>query len=174
MYLPQETRKDRYSYLFHKFFCHQDWNVGIVDEPICAFLEPDAKPGVRWFPPLGRGKYLADPFGIVKEGEAYVFCEEFDYGSYKGVITRITLSEDGRPASRRVAIETPFHISYPYLFEWQGNVYCVPETHEAREIALFKASESADSWTPNRRREFSTRSRCCRNWRSWEHFFRKA
>ena len=111
------------------------------------FLEPDAKPEVRWFPPLGRGRYLADPFGIVKGGQVHILCEEFDYRSYKGVITRIRLSEDSRAASRRVAIDMPFHMSYPYLVEWKGDVYCVPEMHEAREIGLFKANEFPDSWS---------------------------
>jgi len=131
---------------FHDFFCHMDWNIGIVKEPISVFLEPEAKPTVRWFPSVGRGRYLADPFGIVNEGRAYVLCEEFDYQSYKGVIAQIPLSEDGSPAARRTAIEMPFHMSYPYLFEWQGAIYCVPETYQAQEISLYKAGGFPDSW----------------------------
>ena len=146
-YIAEETRRDAYAKLFHDLFCHQDWNVGIVEEPIDIFLEPGAQPEVRWFMPAGRGRYLADPFGIVRDGRAYVLCEEFDYRSYKGVIARIELSEDGFPVSRKVAIEMPFHMSYPYVFEWQGDIYCVPETYQAREISLYKANEFPDSWT---------------------------
>ena len=132
---------------FHDLFCHMDWNVGIVDEPISAFVEGDAKPEVRWFPPVGSGRYLADPFGIVHDGRAYVFCEDFDYQSSKGVIAQIRLSEDGTPSDRQTAIEMPFHMSYPCLFEWHGEIYCVPETHQAEEIGLYRATRFPSSWT---------------------------
>ncbi len=124
-----------------------EWNVGVVNQPIQAFLESDARPEVQWFPPLGRGKYLADPFGVWHDGQAYVFCEEFDYRTNKGVITRFRLSDGGRPSSGKVVIEMPFHLSFPFLLPFEGQIYCVPETFQAREIALYQADPFPDRWT---------------------------
>lgn len=145
MYLAKETIKDRYAKLFHDLFCHMQWNTVVVQEAIERFLDREAKPKVRWFPPVEGGRYLADPFGLVRDGRAHVLCEEFDYQSNRGFISWIRLSEDGLPISRGTAIRMPFHMSYPYLLEWKGDVYCVPETHQAREISLYKATEFPDS-----------------------------
>ena len=145
-YLASDGLRHEVARRFHDLFCHQSWNVGIVDEPIRAFLEDDLQPSVQWLPPLGKGTYLADPFGITLEGRAYVFCEEFDYQSYKGVIVRIQISEEGLPISKRIALQAPFHMSYPYILEHNGDVYCIPETHEAGEIGLYRPDEFPDRW----------------------------
>ena len=38
-----------------------DWNVGIVDKPIDAFLDPNFRPQVQWLAPRA-GRFVADPF----------------------------------------------------------------------------------------------------------------
>jgi hypothetical protein len=40
----------------------------------------------------------------------------------------------------------PFHVAYPYLFEHEGEAYCVPETSQANEVGLFKALEFPFRW----------------------------
>lgn len=40
----------------------------------------------------------------------------------------------------------PWHTSYPYLFEAEGNLYCVPETHQARQVTLYRARRYPDEW----------------------------
>ncbi len=146
-YLAGDGVKYELARRFHDLFCHQSWNVGIVNAPIRSFLEDDARPSVQWLPPLGKGKYLADPFGLTLQGQTYIFCEEFDYQSYKGIIVGILLSEEGFPISRRIAIQSPFHMSYPYILEYGGHIYCVPETHEAREIGLYRPDEFPNRWS---------------------------
>jgi hypothetical protein len=82
-------------------------------------------------------KNLADPFVIVRNQQRYLFCEEFDYSVSKG---RIVLAEmsDRKILELRTIIELPIHVSYPYLLHENGELYCVPETHEAEEIGLYK------------------------------------
>jgi hypothetical protein len=46
-----------------------------------------------------------------------------------------------------VAIELPIHMSYPFLLEHRGSIYCVPETCQAREVGLFKAIDFPRRWT---------------------------
>jgi len=125
---------------------HIEWNIGFVRSPISAFLEPGFRSPISWFPPTDPGKYLADPFAIVRDDLVYVLCEEFDYWKNKGRIVSIELTDWRRPAKARVAIELPIHVSYPYLLENQGRVYCVPETRRAREVALYEAEEFPDKW----------------------------
>jgi hypothetical protein len=38
-------------------------------------------------------------------------------------------------------------MSYPFLFRHEGEIYCVPETSEAREVALYQAERFPYRWT---------------------------
>lgn len=72
-------------------------------------------------------------------------CEEFDYSRRKARIISFELRED-IPSKPDVAIELAVHTSYPYLLEWQGNYYCIPETYQANEIGLYKAYDFPHAW----------------------------
>jgi hypothetical protein len=37
-------------------------------------------------------------------------------------------------------------MSYPYLFEHKGEIYCIPEIYQAREVCLYKAEEFPHKW----------------------------
>lgn len=125
---------------------HATWNVGIVEEPIEVFLEPGARPRVRWLTPLGKGRFVADPFAVIRNQELYIFCEEFDYRLGKGRIACIQLGEGRAPSEPQPIIQSPIHMSHPYLLEHQGSIYCVPETIQAREIRLYKAKSFPLEW----------------------------
>lgn len=102
---------------------------------------------MSWFPAIGKGKYLADPFGIVRGGVPYVLCEEFDYASHRGRIVCFRVADHDGMTSRKTVIEEAFHLSYPYLLEWRGRIYCVPETQQAQEITLYEENSFPDTWT---------------------------
>lgn len=136
-------------------FRHQDWAVGVIDAPIheaagLAATGATKPPSVRWLPkPAGR--FLADPFGISRyedrEGGLTILAEDFDWSEGRGCIVSIA-SPDGQTfeVPRRV-IELPCHMSYPFLFEHEGSIYCVPETHQACEVALYRANSSLREWS---------------------------
>lgn len=131
-----------------RLFRYDMWNVGIVNEPIGAFLESNTadERDIIWFPRLRRGMYLADPFGIPRDGKIFVFCETYDYRSLKGVISCVELSEDGQASPPKLVLRLPFHVSYPYLVEYRGDIYCVPETAEGQEVGLYKAENFPYEW----------------------------
>ena len=146
MYMASGTIRDDVARRFHDLFCHDQWNVGVVRMPIQGFLDHKVRPRVQWFPSLGKGKYIADPFGITRRGETFVFFEEFSYAANRGRICWIRLSGNVTPLEQGVAISMPFHLSYPYLFEWDDEVYCVPESFRANEISLYRADRFPDEW----------------------------
>ena len=53
-------------------------------------------------------------------------------------------------ARLRVVIEKDYHLSYPFLFEWEGQCYMMPETAENRTIELYLAVEFPNRWTLDR------------------------
>jgi hypothetical protein len=137
--------KNRPVEVYNTLFRHAEWNIGIVHAPISVFLKSDSIPEICWLPRYSSGKFLADPFAVTRDGRTYVFCEEFDYLTRKGRIVAFELA-DTRCIEPSVAIELPIHMSYPYLVQHGGQVYCVPETHLAREISLYEPEEFPYQW----------------------------
>ncbi|MET0518269.1 MAG: hypothetical protein ABW005_05470 [Burkholderiaceae bacterium] len=127
------------------------WQVGIVPAAIDA-IGPSTLPGLRarvaWLPPAGTWRYLADPFGLIRGDALHVFVEAFDYRSKHAVIERHEFSLAGLGwRGKRTVLARPFHLSYPFVFEHAGEVFMVPESHQANEIALYRAQDgSLDHW----------------------------
>jgi len=123
------------------------WNVGVVDAPIASFLDPDFRPAVRWFPALPPGEFRADPFGLVHEGSLTILCEHFAYRDDRGFIVALDANASAGRVNCRIAMAPAFHLSYPYLIEHDGQIFCVPESHQAGEVALYRADEFPTRWT---------------------------
>ncbi len=92
-----------------------------------------------------RGHYLADPFVKTRDGNHFCFVEDYDIASKRGKIAVYDLT-DGRVAYLGVALQEEFHLSYPYLFEYQGEIFMCPETSAAREIRVYKCVEFPLRW----------------------------
>jgi hypothetical protein len=127
-------------------FFEDQWNVGLVDEPIDRFLQPIAAPPVSWFPNRDRNRYFADPMGAHVGGTPAVLCETYDYRTQLGSICALGF-DNGRWRPTAVpAIPTEVHASYPFLFKADDDLYCVPETSQAREAVLYKATHLPDGY----------------------------
>ena len=127
-------------------FRHDEWCIGIVERPIASCLKEDIPPEVRWLPNLGPTRYSADPFGITSEDNVTILCEDFDYSTHRGRITALEISETGDVARSDIAISQPFHLSYPYIVQEEGETYCIPESSESGELALYKATCLPYEW----------------------------
>ena len=90
--------------------------------------------------------YVADPFPITRDGRTYVFCEHYPRALGKGVIALFELMPDGTPSPLRRVLERPYHLSYPFLLEHEGDVFMLPETGGAGRIELYRAVRFPDEW----------------------------
>jgi hypothetical protein len=138
--------KDR---LLGLFFTSQ-WNVGVVDRPIHSFLEVAARPPVSWLSEPPRGRYLADPFGLANDGIYTVLVEEFDHRRGSGWIAAVSDLHGASVSPPAPTIPLPTHASYPFLVEYRGEAYCIPEVVEANEAALYRADGWPKTWPPKR------------------------
>jgi len=131
------------------------WNIGVVEAPITKFLDPNFSPHVHWLPSQPSRKYFADPFHCPEIGAnnpkptTSVMVEEYDYAGAKGSISWLSLrKEQGslRIDDRGPAIALPIHLSYPYIFRYDGVVYCVPECSQSHGISLYRAVDPPRVW----------------------------
>lgn len=134
--------KDTYGWLFR----HDQWGIGIVDAPIHRFLEPGFAPEVRWLPAPPRDRIAADPFAVRGNHKTTIVYEELSYRDNKGRLVAVEASDDGGCSSPRIVLDLPMHLSYPFLIEHDGEVYCVPESSQASEVVLYRAAEFPWKW----------------------------
>ncbi len=92
------------------------------------------------------GKAVADPFAIFREGVWYLFFELFQSGSDRAVIgaSRSLNLRDWEPLG--IVLRQPHHLSYPFVFEHDGQVYMMPESRSVRRVDLFRAVEFPHRW----------------------------
>lgn len=90
--------------------------------------------------------YVADPFLIQQGAVWYMFFEVLNRNSRKGDIA-VAKSDGGFCWTYdRIVLSEPFHLSYPYVFEWQNEYFMIPESGEADEIRLYKADNFPYKW----------------------------
>jgi hypothetical protein len=90
---------------------------------------------------------VAHPFMVVKDSSYYLFFTAKNDTISQGGIG-LAESRDGLDWHyRRIVIDEPFDVSYPYVFEWQGSYYMIPEAHTEKSVRLYKATEFPSKWT---------------------------
>lgn len=94
---------------------------------------------------------LADPFLFVHQGRLFLFYEEQVDLRGKGVLKMTSTADLQHWSEEQVVLEEPFHLSYPNVFAYQGEVYMMPETGHNRDIRLYKAlDDSLTQWRYSR------------------------
>jgi len=89
---------------------------------------------------------VADPFLIKVDDRWYMFIEVVSQLSWRGEIAYASSDDGFNWQYGSLVLQEPFHMSYPYVFEWRGDHYMIPETGAARAIRLYKASRFPDRW----------------------------
>jgi len=99
-------------------------------------------------PPRDRG--WADPFVIERDDKYFVFMEEIVYAKGRGHISMMTIEVQPNGSFECTdpvpVIEQPYHMSYPFLLEYQDELYMIPETAENRTVDLYRCTEFPKKW----------------------------
>lgn len=126
------------------------WSIGILagKDPLSLAERADApNPAFRHHDVTDRRvSMVADPFLHPHGGRWYLFYEMLDLDLGRGVISWAASDDTRRWEYGGLALEEPFHLSYPYVFAHGGSIWMIPETKEAREIRLYEAVEFPRRW----------------------------
>jgi hypothetical protein len=92
-----------------------------------------------------RGQNYADPFLFEHNGKRYIFFEEFaDDGP--GTICCAELHGDGTLGDTQPVLTRNYHLSYPFVFEWHGDIYLLPETWDNKTVEVYGAVDFPQRW----------------------------
>jgi hypothetical protein len=90
--------------------------------------------------------FVADPF-IIRANPWFMFFEVWNPHSDKGVIGLATSENGFEWRYERIVLSEEFHLSYPYVFEWENTCYMIPETLGANAACLYRADEFPTRWS---------------------------
>lgn len=101
------------------------------------------------FPPADV--FWADPFVWTRNGRSYVFFEEFCHATRRGRIAALELDDRAHPIAQAfVVVAEPYHLSYPFLFEVEGELYMMPEKREAGRLDVYRCTDFPRHWVLER------------------------
>lgn len=126
------------------------WRVGLVRAPMETLFAAGAlaTAEVTWLPEPGALRFLADPFGIWRDGKLFVFVETYDYRERVGAIEVLTFDAGLQLLDRQPALKEPWHLSYPFIVEADGETWMLPEAHKSGRLTLYRAEAFPNRWAP--------------------------
>ncbi|HNY02398.1 MAG TPA: hypothetical protein PKG48_07420 [Bacteroidales bacterium] len=159
--------RNRIRFYFRELFRAEIWNVGIIRQPVAEVARagrPLSALEVEWLPPAGRKRYLADPFGYTDDRGLHILAEDYRYENRRAGISEILLpGHPDRVPPPRQGPPTPIgsphpdrvpandvHLSYPFVFQENGEVYCLPEASESRRLTLYRLDKTSGKFVIDR------------------------
>ena len=143
-YSPRLARR-----VYRRLFGDEQWFLAVnAGQPLADAgmngRAPAAQLKAHHAPP---GRFWADPFPLVVDGRVWVFFEDYSFASRKAVISCAPVSADGDLGEVAVALECPWHLSYPFVFEHQGRLYLIPDTWDEHRVDLWGCRRFPDDWS---------------------------
>ncbi len=108
------------------------------DAPTPAFTSDD----VKGLPAL----LVADPFVVSENDRYYLFFELMDARKNRGEIGWAESLDGLRWTYGGIALQEPFHLSYPQVFRWKDAIYMIPESSQDYSVSLYRADEFPRRW----------------------------
>ena len=122
---------------------HEQWSL--VVRPCEDSPPPLSFAGGRQLRPP-RGRDWADPFPLRAGDRSWLFFEEVPWRDGHGHINVGELDDQGRLRDVRIALATPHHLSYPFVFTHDGQAYLLPESRTSSATTLYRARSLPDDW----------------------------
>ena len=130
--------------LLERARCREQWAFAYSNTYAGADIEPTASVPLTLVAPP-KGQNYADPFLFEHRGRTYIFFEECsDEGA--GSICCTELHADGTLGEMHRVLTRNYHLSYPFVFEWHGDVYLLPESMENHAVEVYRAVDFPLRW----------------------------
>ena len=96
-----------------------------------------------------RGRCWADPFLYTHDGRTFCFVEDLAYKTNRAHITALEIVGT-KAIERGICLKEPFHLSFPFIFKYQNDVYMCPEASGSRQIRIYRCTELPLKWELHR------------------------
>lgn len=89
--------------------------------------------------------WAADPFLFTYNNTTYIFAELYDYLTRKGTLGYCKLDNSKKLKWKKVISES-YHLSYPYIFNIEDDIYIIPESNESHSVYMYKSTSFPNKW----------------------------
>lgn len=127
----------------NRYWFRDQWFLGYQIGPPQSLLTENHNLNLL-IPPQDR--FWADPFPMKFRDNYFIFVEEFMYGQSKGHISVIELDPAGKFKSSIKVLDREYHLSYPFLLKWAGELFMIPETAQNKAVELYRCRHFPGEW----------------------------
>ncbi|APQ18023.1 glucosamine inositolphosphorylceramide transferase family protein [Maribacter hydrothermalis] len=94
---------------------------------------------------MPNDEFWADPFLFHHNEKDYLFFENYSYKTKRGKISCGILHNNELTQVIDV-LDFTFHLSFPFIFEEDGDIFLMPEGSENKKLEVFKAVDFPSKW----------------------------
>ena len=127
-----------------KLLCVDQWFLAYRFRRTDERGRNDVRRFTRLMPPKDR--LWADPFPIERDGRHFVFFEELVFATGKAHIAMVELGRNGACSNPIQVLERDYHLSYPFLIDFDRQLWMIPETGENRTVELYRCIDFPNRW----------------------------
>ncbi|MCK5918203.1 MAG: hypothetical protein KAG34_07245, partial [Cocleimonas sp.] len=134
----------------HKYLAKEQWALMYTNNSSNASSKTtyDANLNFASFKTLTppQDRFWADPFVVSRDNKNYIFFEELLFARDLGYLCCMELYVDGTHSEPVKILEKPYHLSYPFIFQYNGDDYMIPESGGQQCVQLYKCTEFPYKW----------------------------
>lgn len=131
--------RNKCRFHYRELFYSEQWNIGIVKKPIDLLAETGISENKAVMMPVPKPScFRADCFAYSDRGKIRIYFENYNYRIRKGNISYIEYTENTGFVNEMTLLSKPYHLSYPFIFSLNSDLYCVPETFENKQVDLYR------------------------------------
>lgn len=128
---------------FNESFSAEVWQAGIIKArtaDVLGGLQYDIDlEEVDWLIARNNNHYYADGFAMKDAERLLLLFEDYTYKTRKGHISGVWFNERDYTFSETFPVlKEPWHLSYPFIFKYQGVTYCLPECKDRKNVELYR------------------------------------
>jgi len=133
--------------IYHLCYNAPHWKVGWRETKGVDLFELRAHPASGWqVLPDDGSRFYADPFPILHQGKVTLFVEDYIHRLGKAIISAVPFGPSGPLGSPVPVLELPYHLSYPFVFERDGEVWMIPESGANGTVDLYRSTAFPGGW----------------------------
>lgn len=133
--------------IYHLCYNAPHWKVGWRQTNGRDLFDLRAHPATGWqVLPDDGSRFYADPFPILHQGQVTLFVEDYIHRLGKAIISAVPFGPSGPIGRPEPVLDLPYHLSYPFVFERDGEVWMVPESCANRTVDLYRATAFPGGW----------------------------
>ncbi|TPI33043.1 formyl transferase [Mesorhizobium sp. B3-2-1] len=133
--------------IYHLCYNAPHWKVGWRETGGRDLFDLRAHPESGWQElPDDGSRFYADPFPILYRGQVTLFVEDYIHRLGRAIISAVPFGPSGPIGRPEPVLDLPYHLSYPFVFERDGEVWMVPESCANRTVDLYRATAFPGGW----------------------------